>query len=181
MITAGLSEKIGLSSDEVHTSANATMWSTNMDFTSKQWTKFDQQLDWIYEDFTNKVAQGRGMSKDQVSEIARGRIWTGEDAKAIGLVDELGGFPVALRLAKEAAGIAEDAEVHVQVFPPELSLVQTLLASLQGEEDEGHAIGLALHRTAQQLQPLARLAQDLGLSPTPGVLSMPDWEMGREE
>ena len=183
MITAGLSEKIGLSSDEVHTSANATMWSTNMDFTSGQWAKFDQQLDWIYEDFTNKVAQGRGLSKDQVLEIAEGRIWTGEDAKAIGLVDELGGFPVALRLAKEAAGIAEEAKVHVQVFPPQRSLVKILLARLQGEEteDEGHAIGLALYRTARQLQPLARLAQDLGLGPDPGVLSMPEWEMGREE
>ena len=154
-----------------------------MDFTSGQWAKFNQQLDWIYEDFTNKVAQGRGLSKDQVLEIAEGRIWTGEDAKAIGLVDELGGFPVALRLAKEAAGIAEEAKVHVQVFPPQRSLVKILLARLQGEEteDEGHAIGLALYRTAQQLQPLARLAQDLGLGPDPGVLSMPEWEMGREE
>ena len=181
MITAGLLEKIGISSDEVHTSPNATMWSSTRDFSPEQWTKFDEQLDWIYEDFTNKVAQGRGMTKEQVLNVARGRIWTGEDAKAMGLVDELGGFPTALRLAKEAAGIAPDADVHIRLFPPSRSFVETLIARLLNEEEteDSQAVGLAMRRTIQTLQPIARLAQDLGFTPHPGVLTMPEWTMGR--
>lgn len=186
LITAGLLDKIGISSDEVHTSPNATMWSPTMDFTPEQWDKFNEQLDWIYEDFTNKVAQGRGMTKEQVLEVARGRIWTGEDAKTIGLVDELGGFPTALRLAKEEAGIDPDADVHIKLFPPSKSFAETLLALLldKDEADSSHPVGLALWRTLQILQPVARLAQDLGLTPHPGVLTMPEWpewERGQEK
>jgi protease-4 len=182
MLTARLAEKIGLSSDEVHTSDNATMWSSNLDFSPAQWAKFNQQLDWIYDDFTTKVAQGRKLDHQHVLSVAEGRIWTGEDAKAHGLVDELGGFPAALRLAKEAAGIAQDAPVQVRLFPRERSFAAILLSRLLDEdiEDQVYAPGAALRPTLRALQPLVRLAHDLGLGPDPGVLTMPKWAMGVE-
>ena len=175
LITAGFSDKIGVSWDEVHTSDNATMWSSNLDFTSEQWSKFQELLDWIYEDFTDKVARGRGLPKEKVLEVAKGRIWTGEDAKALGLVDELGGFSVALRLAKEAAGIPEDAAVHLELFPPRKTLLQTVMERVLGEEEQTQekATARMLNQAFQTIRPLVRTARDLGLIAHPGALTMP--------
>jgi len=182
MLTARLSEKIGLSSDEVHTSENATMWSSNLDFSPAQWAKFNQQLDWIYHDFTTKVAQGRQLDHEHVLSVAEGRVWTGQDAKTHGLVDELGGFPVALRLAKQAAGIAPEAAVEVRLFPRQRPLSAHLLDRMLGRdsEDAASASGQAVRSSLRALQPLVRLAHDLGLGPDPGVLTMPEWATGVE-
>ena len=105
-------------------------------------------------------------------EIAKGRIWTGEDAKAIGLVDELGGFPVALRLAREAANLAPDAPVRLKVFPEKKSLLQALIERESGQPSESAALAA---RTLSTLQPLMREARRLGLTPYRGELAMPPW------
>jgi protease-4 len=111
-----------------------------------------------------------------VLEAAKGRIWPGEDAKALGLVDELGGFPAALRLAKQAAGIPEDADIHLKIFPPEKTSVRRILEQLLGrgeERSEGQAAAMALTRTLQMVQPLAPLARALGFGLDPGALAVP--------
>jgi protease-4 len=178
MVVTGFSDKIGVSWDEVHTSDNATMWSSNFDFTPAQWDKFQEMLDRIYELFTQRVAEGRGLPMEKVLEIAKGRIWTGEDAKALGLVDELGGLPEALRLAKDAAGIPPDAEVRLELFPREKTLLQVVAERMLGKEDETEkqATAVALSRTLRMVRPLARVAQELGLMAHPGVLMIPRWE-----
>ena len=179
MLTAELMEKIGISSDEVHTSTNATMWSSSLDYTPQQWQRITTWLDHVYADFTQKVAQGRGLTQEQVHAVAKGRIWTGEDAKDIGLVDELGGFPTALRLAKQAAGIEADAPVQVKLFPEQKTLVDTLLARLQGREDaaaEASPTAVALRQVMQAVRPVIQMGQRLGLWSEPGVLTMPHWE-----
>ena len=121
ILTTGLWDKLGLSWDEVHTSSNATLWSSTHDYTPEQWAHLQDSLDRVYNDFTAKVAAGRQLPKERVLEIAKGRIWTGEDAKERGLVDELGGFPVALRLTREAIGRAPDAPIHLKLFPERAS------------------------------------------------------------
>ena len=179
MLTAELMEKIGISSDEVHTSTNATMWSSSLDYTPQQWQRITTWLDHVYADFTQKVAQGRGLTQEQVHAVAKGRIWTGEDAKDIGLVDELGGFPTALRLAKQAAGIEADAPVQVKLFPEQKTLVDTVLARLQGREDaaaEASPTAVALRQVTQAVRPVIQMGQRLGLWSEPGVLTMPHWE-----
>ena len=177
MLTAELMEKIGISSDEVHTSINATMWSSALDYTPQQWQQITAWLDHVYADFTQKVAQGRGLTQEQVHAVAKGRIWTGEDAKDIGLVDELGGFPVALRLAKQAAGIEEDAPVQVKLFPEQQTLVDTVLSRLQGREEAAASpTAVALRQVMQAVQPVIEMGQRLGLWSEPGVLTMPHWE-----
>src|SRR5438132_4898165 len=128
-LTSGLWNKLGLSWDEVHAGANASMWTGTMDYTPQEWARFETWLDRVYSDFTNKVADGRHLPKNKVLEIAKGRIWLGQDAKNLGLVDELGGFPEALKLAKKAAGIPEQEEVKLEVFPRKKNIVETLLAS----------------------------------------------------
>ncbi len=177
MLTAELMEKIGISSDEVHTSANATMWSSSLDYTPQQWERITTWLDHVYADFTQKVAEGRGLTQEQVHAVAKGRIWTGEDARGIGLVDELGGFPVALRLAKQAAGIEEDVPVQVKLFPEQKTLVETVLARLQGREDAAASpTAVALRQVMQAVRPVIQMGQRLGLWSEPGVLTMPHWE-----
>lgn len=80
----------------------------------------------IYVDFTTRVAEGRGLSIERVREIARGRVWTGAQAKEIGLVDEIGGFMKALEIAKELADIDADTEVQIKIYPREKSDMEKL-------------------------------------------------------
>lgn len=175
-VTNGFWDKVGVSWDEVHSSANATFWSSTHDYTPQQWAQLQDWLDHIYDDFVTKVAQGRNLPKARVLEVAEGRVWTGEDAKALGLVDELGGFPVALRLVKEAAGIPADVDVRLQVFPPKKTLARVLWERLVGDdkqEDSEQPVSAALARGLEFARPLADLLDDLGLGPARGVLTMP--------
>jgi protease IV len=73
-------------------------------------TDYEQQLmhqniEEVYETFISHVAEGRGMTKEQVDEIGQGRVWSGENAKKIGLVDKFGGLKEAIKLAAEIAGL----------------------------------------------------------------------------
>ena len=131
----------------------------------------------MYEDFTQKVAQGRGLTQEQVHAVAKGRIWPGEDAKGIGLVDELGGFPLALSLAKQAAGIEADMPVQLKLFPAQKTLVETVLSHLQGREDAAASpTAAALRQVMQAVRPVIQMGQRLGLWSEPGVLTTPHWE-----
>lgn len=178
MLTNGFWDKLGISWDEVHTSDNATLWTSTHDYTPAQWTQFQETLDRIYDDFTSKAAQGRSLSKEKILEVAKGRIWTGEDAKALGLVDELGGFPLAFGLAKEAAGLSAETDVRLEVFPRQKKTLKQVLVERLLEEDENdgdqESSVLIFVRTLQKLQPLFHLAQRIGLSPNPDVLTMPE-------
>ncbi len=174
MLTTGFWQKLGITWDEVHEGANATFWSGTSDYTPAQWARFQAWLDRIYDDFTSKVAEGRRLPKQRVLEIARGRIWTGEDAKSLGLVDELGGFETALRLAKQAAGIPEQEDVRLKLFPPRKSPIEILMERLTGKEpesDEQQATLRSLRRFVEVIQPTARRIRSLA-GPR-GVLSMP--------
>ena len=70
-----------------------------------------------YDEFTEKVATGRGMTQDEVHEVGQGRIWSGSRGKEIGLVDEIGGMCRALEIARDAAGIPADKDVHIVELP----------------------------------------------------------------
>jgi len=107
-----------------------------------------------------------------VLEIAKGRVWTGEDAKALGLVDELGGFPVALRLVREAAKLPADAKIKLKLFPPQESVLEKLLN--EGPDSSQKAGDETIARALEIIQPLAHAARDLGLTTDSDVLRMPD-------
>jgi protease-4 len=136
VLTSGAWDKVGITWDEVHTGKNATMWSSTSDYTPEGWKRFEAWLDRVYADFTTKVAEGRRLPKARVLEIAKGRIWTGEDAKRLGLVDELGGFPAALALARKAARIQDKEEVRIEVFPRKKTTFQALMDQLSGRQRE---------------------------------------------
>jgi protease IV len=121
-----LTGHLGVTWDDVRVGGNTTFWSNIHDYSPEEWARVQAQLDRIYQDFTAKVASGRGIGQDSVHAIARGRVWTGTDAHRLGLVDELGGYEAALRLARELIGEAPDARVQLRVFPRERPLFEVL-------------------------------------------------------
>lgn len=175
-LTNGLWEKLGVSWDEVHTSKNARMFSSTTDFSKEEWERFQAWLDRVYTDFTSKVAEGRKLPKAKVLEIAKGRIWSGEDAKAIGLVDELGGYPVALRLVKQAIHVKEGDDVTLRVYPKKKSTMEAILARLGDEEGESSEARQAdvLVRSLREIRPMLKVLRAIGAAEERGVLAMPE-------
>ncbi|HEY0228014.1 MAG TPA: signal peptide peptidase SppA, partial [Mycobacterium sp.] len=117
LVVRDLKERLGVGSDTVRTNVNADAWSIDAPFTPQQRADREAEADLIYDDFVQRVAQGRNLTTDAVDSVARGRIWTGADALERGLVDELGGLRTAVRRAKVLAGLDEDTEVRVVSFP----------------------------------------------------------------
>lgn len=117
LVSRELKDKLGVGSDAVRTNANADAWSTNAPFTDEQHAQVEVIADLFYTDFVERVAQGRDLTVDAVDAIARGRVWTGADAKEHGLVDELGGLRTAITRAKVLAGHEADTEVRVVSYP----------------------------------------------------------------
>jgi protease-4 len=101
-----LENKLGLTFDRVATNKFSVM-SMNQKLTKEECLIIQQEVDTIYGTFLNRVATGRKMKLEKVNQIARGRVWTGKDAKKIGLIDELGGLKNAIAYAAKQAGIKE--------------------------------------------------------------------------
>jgi protease-4 len=173
-VTRKLYEKLGITYDGVQTSANANLWSEVHDFTPEQWKQLQLLLDDVYQQFTQGVAEGRRLPHEKVLEVAKGRIWTGADAQTRGLVDEVGGFDTALRLAKVAAGVPEEEEVWLQLFPRQRTPVEQILAQLGGErrDSSDDVASRALARLAERL-PLEQIWASLEPMREPVELRMP--------
>jgi len=164
MLTSGLWDKVGLSWDEVHQGQNATMFTGTQDYTPAEWGRFQAWLDRVYLDFTSKVADGRKLPKEKVLEIAKGRIWSGEDAKNLGLVDELGGYDTALKLAKKAIGVSENDEVKIVVYPRPKSFFKNLMDRRGADNSDQEAVGQTLARVLADVQPMARKLRAVGIT-----------------
>lgn len=93
------------------------MFTSQRPFNQAERAAFAGFIDRAYTQFLGLVAEGRHMSVDQVRAIAGGRVWTGQQAKDIGLVDHLGGFQVAIDRARALAGIDENAHVQLRFYP----------------------------------------------------------------
>ncbi len=172
LLTRELWNKLGITFDSVQTAENAEMWTGLEDYDEEEWQRFQAMLDRIYLDFTTKVAEGRKLPIERVQEIAKGRIWSGEDALEIGLVDRLGGFDVALELAREAAGLEPDAAVQLKLYPPVKTPFQMLFGE-GPENSEEQAARAAAVRALETLRPATSVLHRAGLiGPEPGVLSM---------
>ena len=141
------------------------MFSQLQPFSADEWTLVNDWLDHIYADFTGKVASGRGMTAEQVHEVARGRVWTGADALAHGLVDQLGGLEEATAIARRRAGLP--ATAPLRVFPRVRPIDR--LRPAASSESRGAASASLL---ADTWGPAGQLAARLGLSPH-GPLMLP--------
>ena len=101
-----LTDKLGLTFDRATTNKHAVL-SLNKKLSSEELSYLQDEVDLIYKEFLSRVAEGRGMSVEQVDAIARGRVWAGEDALKIGLVDEIGGIDKAIAYASKLAGLSK--------------------------------------------------------------------------
>jgi protease-4 len=124
---------LGITFDRASTNAHAGM-SLNRKLTPKELESIQLEVDEIYDQFLGRVAEGRKMTKEQVNVIARGRVWTGADAKKIGLVDELGGLNDAIAFAAKQANIKEP---KVEYFPHNKSNELFDFIDMINEENEG--------------------------------------------
>jgi protease-4 len=167
-IVSELLDRLGIGLGTVEDGAHARMFSATRDFTETELERINGILDRIYDDFTAKVAAARDLPRDRVEDMARGRVWTGADAHAGGLVDELGGLDHAIDIARKKAGVAADAPVRSY---PHVSPLERLRPAESSED-----------RTAAQARldawgPLSGAAARLGL-PVGGALMLPgNWEI----
>ena len=122
----GFYEWLGMKIDRVKLAPNADILSL---FTSLNNEQRGQVMAWmqnIYQNFVHKAADGRGMSYEEFEPKARGRIYTGVQAKEIGLVDDLGGLQAAIRHMREALNLKEDEEIELVLYPKPKSLWESL-------------------------------------------------------
>ena len=111
-VTSRLYDKLDLKRESIRIGARAGMLSSATHFSEEDWRKLDEALDRIYADFTRLAAEDRGMAIEELEPLARGRVWTGADAKERGLVDHLGGWKQALERVCDLAGLdVDDVEV----------------------------------------------------------------------
>jgi protease-4 len=137
---AGTLGLAGANAEMVSVGKNTLMDSPFQAFTPEQWANLNHQADVIYDDFTAKVAAGRKLPLDKVRQAARGRVWSGTDAKTQGLVDRLGGFWTA---AGEAAALAKLTPQNMvfKVYPRPTGILGRLGVFSEGLDASAGAVG----------------------------------------
>lgn len=129
-VTGGTFEKLGANLEATSNGRHAEIYSPDRRFTPEERTKVQESMQAFYDQFVEKVAEARQTTPEKVDQLAQGRVWTGHQAKQVGLVDQLGGMQVAVAAAKQRAGIAPDEEVEMVVYPPRRSFYEVLSESL---------------------------------------------------
>jgi protease IV len=122
-----LNNKIGITFDEINTGEYGDMVTLTRPLTAAEKNVWQRRTDDIYETFTRKAAEGRGMEVDDIKKVASGRVWTGEQAITRGLVDVLGGYDDAITLAASMAGLDE---YSVKLYPREKPFFEQLMSQL---------------------------------------------------
>lgn len=125
-----LTEKLGVKFDEVKTNKHSAFGTPARPFNEEEMRYLNNYIDRGYALFRSRVAQGRKMKVEQVEKIAQGRVWLGQDALKVKLVDELGGLDKAVA---KAAQLAKLKEYHTAAYPGKTSWVDQLLNNLSGE------------------------------------------------
>ncbi len=131
VVSAGLLRKLRAGREVLTRGEAAALFHDAAPFSPQERRKLRAQLEDTYARFVAHVAEGRGMDREAVDTVGRGRVWTGQQAQERGLVDELGDFEVALARAKELAGLDPERWVPIWSFGmmPQLPLPLPLLAS----------------------------------------------------
>ncbi len=118
-VATGLLASLGVNVERLSVGTNAGMYSVFQPPTAAQRVAISRQLDEIYADFTRQVGEARKLEGSRLDAAARGRVFSGIDAKKAGLIDGLGGLQLALNIAKAKGGIDETRQVELRAYPPE--------------------------------------------------------------
>lgn len=122
--------KIGITFDDAKTNAHSNMMTTTSALDDYEFKVIQESVEMVYDRFLSIVSEGRGMTKESIDEIAQGRVWTGADAKELGLVDELGNLEDAIDYAAELAGLED---YKTKDLPKMLDPIEELIKELGGD------------------------------------------------
>ena len=142
----GVLEKVGVNVEEITDGSQAGLYAPIGRFSTAARSALQAQMDETYERFLHVVAEGRGMTRAEVDALARGRVWTGQQAFDHGLVDALGGLRSALDLVKVEIGADSETDVVLVPYPTPSSLFDTVIDSLSTQSQS---------KVAEWLMPLS--------------------------
>lgn len=174
MALRGLYDKLGISIDTISRGANAGVFSSTNKFTPGERKVILSTMEETYDQFTSKAAEGRDMPVEQLKKLAGGKVYSGRQAKANGLVDELGTLDDAIAEAKKLAGIDADADVKLKTLPKTPDLMESLFGDNSAEQEVEVKVDLGLGNLHPELKKLMSRAQVLQrVFQEPVVLMMP--------
>ena len=130
-VTTGSLDKLGANIESTSDGKHAEIYSPDRRFTPEERAKIQESMQLVYDQFIERTAAARHMPPEKVDEVAQGRVWTGEQARQIGLVDDIGGLYKAIDLAKQRARLAADEEVQFVVYPKRRSVYEVLADEIQ--------------------------------------------------
>jgi protease-4 len=173
VVAKGLAD-IGITTDRTTAGPFAGMDSPFTPFTPEQNQKINAGIDTIYDGFIGIVANGRKIPAGTVAGSAKGRVWSGQQAKQLGLVDSLGGLDDAIKLAHDLAGIPADQPSVVRIYPEPLSPFEAAFAILRGDADIQSDVGGALTGLDGPAGMAARALAPLFKGPQGDLVRMPE-------
>jgi protease IV len=124
-----LGNKLGITFDEVRTGEFGEMYTVSRPLTEAEKNFWQKNLNDHYDTFTGKAAEGRGIPVEDIKKVASGRVWSGAQAQERKLVDALGGFDDAVKIAAESAGVADDYKVRF--YPEQRPFLENLISQLE--------------------------------------------------
>ncbi len=127
-----LARKLGINIEKIATSKNADMWSMASDFSAEARQKLEEFLDRSYDDFIKKVALARNLPLETARNAAKGRVWSGQQALELGLIDSIGGWADAEQTLAETLDLKDRQTIEFVVYPKALPPVEEFLRQLSG-------------------------------------------------
>jgi protease-4 len=144
MNARGLYNKLGVTKDEIGTGKNSLIYSDYRDFSDEEWALVREEHWAFYRSWIEEIARFREMPVDSIDSLGRGRVWTGTQAAANGLIDGIGGMREAVSAACELAGIADSSRVVLVHYPKRVTILQEILSRNILEDAASYAIYRAL-------------------------------------
>jgi protease-4 len=155
----GLGKKLGINVETLKRGPLADILGLYKPWTPAEQAAAQRWVDAFYDDFVEEVARSRNMDRERVDAVARGRIWSGEDALSRGLVDALGGMPEAIAEARRRAGVPEGEELSLVTYGGPVGL----FGALAGENGVLTQLGVGVEREAPEPGALQQLAREVGI------------------
>ena len=161
-IQKGLKEHMGITVDTVKTTKFATSITPFFDMSEEEGDRIQKYIDEFYDHFLLRVSEGRNMEKNAVHEVAQGRVWTGNKALEIGLIDRMGNLDDAIALAAEKAGISDyRLKEYPEVKEPLQQLIEDLTGKKKAEPMAAAAMEKALEAEFQDMYPHVKAMKEM--------------------
>ena len=145
MAIRGLLDKLGITSDLISRGKNSGLFSPMKKFTDSEREVLLSMMEDTYDQFTAKAAAGRGLTQERIKELGGGRVYTGRQAKRLGLIDELGDLRAAIAGAKELAGLDPDEKVRIDTYPEAVDFFESVFGNTEAEQEVRSQIDSSLN------------------------------------